>query len=315
LAEPASDLFRKEALEYYQGSAESSGRVLQLSPAWLRYAYWLLTGVAIVGAIFSAVGTVHEYASGPSVIRAIGWTDLTAKQTGTVSSVEVVPGQRVTAGQVVVRLYTAQEAGELDRINKEFELQLVKTLRDPTDKVARQALTSLRAQRELAESRLEERLVRAPHAGIVSDVRIRQGQPLGMGDNILSLIGEQTKFSVVAMLPGRYRPMLRQGMPLRLELSGFKYVYQNVIIDSVGNEVVGPSEVKRFLGPGLSDTIVLKEPVVLVEARLPQPTFVADGKTFSYFDGMQGDADARVRSESVLVTLVPGIKAIFSDGG
>jgi multidrug efflux pump subunit AcrA (membrane-fusion protein) len=315
LAEPASDLFRKEALEYYQGSAEASGSVLQVSPAWLRYAYWLLAAVAVAGAIFAAVGTVHEYASGPGLIRPMGWTDLTAKQTGTVSSVEVVPGQRVSAGMVLVRLYTAQEAGELDKINKEFELQLVKTLRDPMDKVARQALTTLRAQREQAESRLEERLIRAPHAGVVSDVRIRPGQPLGLGDNILSLIGEQTKFSLVAMIPGRYRPMLRSGMPLRLELSGFKYVYQTLTIESVGNEVVGPAEVKRFVGNQISDTILLKEPVVLVTARLPLSTFVADGKTFSYFDGMQGDVDARVRSESVLVTLVPGLKAIFSDGG
>jgi len=30
---------------------------------------------------------------------------------------------------------------------------------------------------------------------------------------------------------------------------------------------------------------------------------------------MQGDADARVRAESVLLTLVPGLKALFNDGG
>jgi membrane fusion protein (multidrug efflux system) len=117
------------------------------------------------------------------------------------------------------------------------------------------------------------------------------------------------------MLPGRYRPMLKPGMAVRLELAGFKYVYQNFTIESVGNEVVGPSEIRRFLGQELADTVSLKEPVVLVTARLPTSTFVAEGKTFSYYEGMQGDADARVRAESVLLTLVPGLKALFNDGG
>ncbi len=315
MPEPASNLFRKEALDYHQGSAEAGGSVLRLSPAWLRWSYWLLVVIAIAGAIFATVGTVHEYAEGAAVVRVVGRTDLTVKVAGTVASVEVAPGQQVAPGTVLVRFYTAQEAGELDRINKEFELQLIKTLRDPADKLPRQAMTSLLSQRDLAESRLEERTVRAPHAGIASDIRIRSGQALSPGDSILSLIGDQTRFTLVAMLPGRYRPMLRPGMPLRLELAGFKYLYQNLTIDSVGNEVVGPGEIKRFLGQELADTVAIHEPVILVQARLPQSTFLADGKTFSYYDGMQGTADARVRAESVVLTLVPGLRVLFDHGG
>ncbi len=315
MPEPASDLFRQEALEYHQGSAETGGSVLQISPSWVRNAYWLLVAGALGGAVFATVATINEYATGPVVVRAQSRTELTAKAPGTVASVEVTPGQRVSPGMALVRMYTAQEAGELDRLTREFELQLIKTLRDPSDKLARQALTSLRAQRELAEERLEERIVRAPQAGVVSDLRIRAGQALNMGDTVLSLLGEQTKFTLIAMLPGRYRPLLKPGMPIRLELAGFKYLYQTFTIDSVGNEVVGPAEVRRFLGQELADTVSLKEPVVLVTARLPKSTFLADGKTFSYYEGMQGDADARVRAQSVLVTLVPGLKALFSNGG
>jgi len=313
--EAASDLFRKEALDYHQGTAEETGSLLQISPAWLSYAYWLLVAVAIGGAIFCAVATVNEYATGPAVVRAHGRTELTAKAPGTVASVEVSPGQRVSPGMALVRMYTAQEAGELDRLTKEFELQLIKTLRDPSDKVARQALTGLRAQRDLAEERLEERIVRAPHAGVVSDVRIRAGEALNLGETVLSLVGEQTRFSLVAMLPGHYRPMLRPGMLIRLELAGFKYVYQTFAIDSVSNEVVGPAEVRRFLGQELADTVVLKDPVVLVTARLPNSTFIADGKTFNFYEGMQGNTDAKVRAESVLITLIPGLKALFNNGG
>jgi len=178
-----------------------------------------------------------------------------------------------------------------------------------------QALTGLRAQRDLAEERLEERIVRAPHAGVVSDVRIRAGEALNLGETVLSLVGEQTRFSLVAMLPGHYRPMLRPGMLIRLELAGFKYVYQTFAIDGVSNEVVGPGEVRRFLGQELADTVVLKDPVVLVTARLPNSTFIADGKTFNFYEGMQGNTDAKVRAESVLITLIPGLKALFNNGG
>ncbi|HKD41642.1 MAG TPA: HlyD family efflux transporter periplasmic adaptor subunit [Myxococcaceae bacterium] len=315
MAEPASDLFRKEALDYHQGSTEARGSVLQISPAWLRYAYWVLVAVAIGGAIFSTVATVNEYASGPAVVRVQGRTDLTAKAPGTVGSVDVVPGQRVYQGMVLVRMYTAQEAGELERLTKEFNLQMTKSMRDPSDKLARQTLATLRTQRDLAEERLEERIVRAPHAGVVSDLRIRPGEALNMGETILSLYGEQTKYTLLAMLPGRYRPMLKTGMPIRLELAGFKYVYQNFAIEGVGNEVIGPAELRRFLGQELADTVSVTEPVVVVTARLPKSTFIADGRTFGYYEGMQGSADARVRAESVLVTLIPGLKALFDDGG
>jgi membrane fusion protein (multidrug efflux system) len=315
LAEPTSELFRKEALDYHQGSTEATGSVLQISPAWLRYAYWVLTTVAVGGAIFATVATVNEYASGPAIVRVQGRTDLTAKAAGTVASVDVVPGEHVYPGMALVRMYTAQEAAELERLNKEHDLQLLKTLRDPGDKVARLTIAQLRAQLDLAEEHLEERIVRAPHAGVVSDVRIRPGQALNMGESVLSLYSDQTKFTLVAMLPGRYRPMLKPGMRMRLELSGFKYVYQKLIIDNVGSEVVGPAEVRRFLGQELADTVTVPEPVVLVTAQLAASTFVADGRTFTYFEGMQGNADARVRAESILVTLVPGLKALFNDGG
>ena len=275
MAEAASELFRKEAIDYHQGTADAAGSLLQISPVWLSYGYWLLVATAVAGLIFCAVGTIHEYATGPALIRAHGRTELTAKAPGTVASVEVSPGQHVFPGMALVRMYTAQEAGELDRLTKEFEMQLVKTLRDPADKVARQALTTLRAQRDLAEERLEERIVRAPHDGVVSDIRIRAGQALNLGETVLSLVGEQTRFTLVAMLPGRYRPMLRPGMPIRLELTGFKYVYQTFAIDGVGNDVVGPTEVRRFLGQELADTVNLKEPVVLVTVRLPSSTLLA----------------------------------------
>lgn len=51
--------------------------------------------------------------------------------------------------------------------------------------------------------------------------------------------------------------------------------------------------------------------MVLVTAQLPSQTFEAEGKTYDYFDGMQGVAEARIQSKSILVTLLPGLEAVF----
>jgi membrane fusion protein (multidrug efflux system) len=314
VAERPTDIFREEALKYHT-EYRAEGNLLRMSPRWTRWAYALLLGVLSVGAVYAILGTVYEYASGPAVVRIEGRSDLTAKVSGTVSDVLVHPGQKVRQGDLLVRFYLAQEGAELDRIQREFELQLVKVLRDPSDQGARSALISLRAQRELAQAHLDERSMRAPHDGVVSDIRTRPGQHLNPGDLVATMVASEARCSVLAILPGQYRPLLKPGMSLRLELTGFKYAYREVTIDAIGDEVVGPGEVKRFLGQDLADAVPVQGPVVLVQAHLPTVTFLANNRQYNYYDGMPGTAEARVRAESILVTLVPGLKYIFESSG
>lgn len=308
--EQRTRMFRREAIEY-QAGAQHEAHVLQITPVWSQRAYWLLVAVCGVALAYVAVGRINEYASGTAIIQAEGRVDVTARQAGTVEAVAVRPGQRVAAGQVLARLYFGNEAAELRRIDDEFEMQLVKVLRDPADTAARGALTSLRAQRDLALARIEERTIRATRAGVVSDVRVRRGQQLQPGDLVLSLIGETDGFRVVAVLPGQYRPMLQPGMPLRLELRGYPYAYQTVPIETVGDEVVGPAEVRRYLGPVTGDTFEPRGPMVLVEAHLPERSFTVQGRRLSYHEGMQAQAEVAVRAEGILITLIPGLKSIL----
>jgi membrane fusion protein (multidrug efflux system) len=100
-------------------------------------------------------------------------------------------------------------------------------------------------------------------------------------------------------------------MALRMEVQGYRYAYQHLVVDSVGDEVVGPAEARRYLGEGLGDAVQFTGPVVKVEAHLPSNTFEAEGKVRSYHDGMVANAEVRIRSERVLVTLIPALKAFF----
>jgi membrane fusion protein (multidrug efflux system) len=301
-------LFRKEALEHHMGY-QHEGEVLRLTPRWTAWTFGLLVSVFVVALAYAILGTMDEYATGVAIVRVDGRAEMTAKQAGIVASVDVQPGQRVTAGQVLVRFHG--DVAELERLDQEFELQLMKALTNPADEGAHQSLTGLRSSRDLARARLEEKILRAPEAGVVSDVRIRAGQSLQPGDPVLSIITSDAAFRVVAILPGQYRPRLRPGMKLRIEMTGYHYAYREIVIETIGDEVIGPAEIRRTLGPELGDTLPIAGPVVLVTAKLPTRSFTAQGREYAYFEGMQGRAEARVGTESIAAALIPGLKAFF----
>ena len=77
--------------------------------------------------------------------------------------------------------------------------------------------------------------------------------------------------------------------------------------------MIGPAEAKRYLGEEIADAVTLTGPVVLVAARLPSATFEVEGQTRRFHDGMWAQAEVRVRSERVLVALIPALRAIFGE--
>jgi multidrug efflux pump subunit AcrA (membrane-fusion protein) len=311
MAEIRQGLFREEALRHVERGRGVEGDILRLSPAWTRWTYWLLVAAFALGGLYMVLGTVYEYAAGPAVIWVSGRSSLTATSAGTVETVEVRPGQRVEAGAVLVRFHSEREVAELERLQREFDLQLAKALRDPMDAAARQTLTALRTQRDLARTRVEQLSVRATQGGVIGDIRIRPGQYLNQGDVALTMLGDGTHCSIVAMLPAQYRPQLKPGMSMRFEITGYRYAYQDMTIESVGSQIIGPNEVQRYLGQEIADTIKVEGPVVLIEARPHSKTFDVDGVQFEMHHGMNGLAEARVRSETLFTALVPGLRAVL----
>ena len=78
-----------------------------------------------------------------------------------------------------------------------------------------------------------------------------ENQHLGAGEVVATLSKEETEVKALLLVPGEYRPLLVPGQPLRLELDGFAYLYQDVTVSSVSDELLGPMEVKRYLGAAL----------------------------------------------------------------
>ncbi|MCA9664987.1 MAG: hemolysin D, partial [Myxococcales bacterium] len=125
--------------------------------------------------------------------------------------------------------------------------------------------------------------------------------------------GKKARYKVVALLPGAYRPLLSKGMNLRLELSGYARSSQDLPIATVGDGVISPNEARRYLGAGIGGAVRLGGSVFVVEAPLPGATFTFEGNKHRYYDGMYGYGEVVVRSEPILVKLLPGLKGLWGN--
>src|SRR5205814_988118 len=98
-----------------------------------------------------------------------------------------------------------------------------------------------------------------------TDVRARPGMHVDAKSVVIGVAPLDAEASLVCVLPGDYRPMLKSGTDIRYSLDGFKFEYRSVKVDSVGEEVIGPVEMKRFIGPEIADALPINGPSVLVK--------------------------------------------------
>ncbi len=304
-------IYRLEAVQESRAPKRKYGEVLQVAPLWLHAAYWVVAAFFITVVIMGLFARVNEYSRGPAIIAASSKTVITTRAAGQVAEVMVTPGQLVQEGQVLLRLNDEQEAADLSRLQGEFDQQLARSLLERSDRSAREALVGLRAQRDLARAKLLDRSIRAPKTGRVSDVRARPGQYMAAGLPIISLLELEPKFRVMALLPGTSRPEVQPGMPLRLELLGYSYAYQTVRVVDVSQQVIGPSEARRFLGPDVADSVLVEGPVTLVQADIEGTSFVVDGRELGYHDGMPAMAEVPVRQVRLVVLLAPWLRRLY----
>jgi membrane fusion protein (multidrug efflux system) len=305
--------FRREAMEsHIQGGRR--GELLRISPAWVDWMYWLLVATALLGLVVATVAPLSEYAEGPAIVVSQGARDVFALAPGSVDTVDAQAGSWVKAGDPLVTLGRSSERGDLQQLEREWELQLLKVLRDPVDAPAREALATLQAQKERASTRVAERTVRAPQAGLVSEIWVKPGQQLQPGDRVASLVAEGVALTLLAALPGHAITEIRPGLALRLTLEGFGNDHQDLTVSAVSAEAVGPYEFKRYLGPERADSVSLRGSIALVRAALPVQGFQAATGQRRYAPGLQGVARVRLRTESALRQLIPMLKQMTQPG-
>lgn len=300
----AAQLFRQEALNAY-ARPEAKGTLLKIQPLWARLTFWIVLAVLMTAGIGLALVDINDYASGPVLIQVRGLEDVTVTSQGRVSQVFVTRGQYVRQGDPLVEIEANIAEVERNRMEQEFRAQLAAGLMEPLNAGTRQVLSSLRTQVEMSQARLSERILRAPCDGQINDVRVRPNQYLSPGTVVASILRDGAEAFALAIVPGQYRPMVKPGQELRLEIAGFPFVYKYLEVTSVSDELVGPAEVRRVLGPELGDAVALQGTNVVVEAKLPASTFEVNGRTYNYYTGMPGTAWVKVRARNGWLVLLP----------
>jgi multidrug efflux pump subunit AcrA (membrane-fusion protein) len=305
-------LFRDEAVKHYANDT-GEGNLLRASPRWAIWTYRVLGLTVLAALAYLTLGHAPIYEAGPALLRIDEVTVLNAPTDGIIDAIDVLPGQDVSAGDTLVRLRSDRESTQLERVREEFELQLLARLRDPNDVDAERELRRLRPELERAKASLLQTRIVAPKEGTIQDVRIRPGDFLEAGEPSLALMPRNPTYSVVALMPGHVLPQLERGMAVRLKIEGYAYAEISTTIESIGSQVIGPAEARRFLGPGIGDAVQIAGPVVVVRCRLEEPRFYTSSREYRIHDGMHATAEIEVRRERILVRLIPALKQL--DGG
>ena len=129
---------------------------------------------------------------------AINGTDITTEAGGVIRAIEFQPGQRVSAGTVLVRLNTANEEATLNALETSAKLASVQAQRwqqlgkdklvsldDVQQRVAGAA--SARAQVEAQRALIAQKTIRAPFTGVLGLRKVNLGQFVAPGAAMVSL--------------------------------------------------------------------------------------------------------------------------------
>jgi hypothetical protein len=146
----------------------------------------------------------------------------------------------------------------------------------------------------------------APVAGVVGDVRARAGQRVAPGEALLHVVDGGGGYELIALLPGASASHLKRGLPLTLRLPGHLELSDAAVVDHVDASVVSPDEAARLLGRE-DERTPLSGPMVLVRSALPAPQRGSGAHALTYQDGMVGEAQVTIRSQRMIVILVPGL--------
>lgn len=231
----------------------------------------------------SAPRTEETHAGWLGLIISEESLDVATRVEGRVESVKVQVGSVVRQGEVLVKLDARSLREDLAMAEAE--------------------LLSSKAELEVALASLEqarERLARRE--------RPEQLKLQAISEEELSTARYEQRMTLAKWEVARAKV---QENEVRVELDGFQYEYRELTIESVGEQLIGPGELKRYLGPDLADTVEITGPIVLVRAALPSRTFSVRGRVLGYFEGMPARAQVAVRAEPILVAMIPGLKVLF----
>jgi multidrug resistance efflux pump len=268
--------------------------------------------IAIGFAVFVKVPT---YSTGTAVVMFEGSTSVTAAISGTVDKVFVQENEAVRKGDPLVRLNSPEEAAALAAAETEWRDQQIQFLFDQTDEQARKAMKSAATNRDHQLARVEARTIRAPRDGVVTNLHVKDGAAVQAGGYVLQITDENSEIEVLAFLPSKDSPRIREKMGLQLALDGYTKARVTGAITHVQPDAVSATEAAKLGGEMLAESIARELQAstqtttwITARARLPSRMFKAEHNTYHYHHGMHAKVEIKILSKPFLVTLLPGLQ-------
>lgn len=250
---------------------------------WL---FWLLPVVAAAAPPLTAV-IVSAARSAPfedriealGTLRANESVELTASVTETISALHFDDGDRVLAGQLLVEMTSAEEHAQLTEASalvSEAERQYRRVQSLATQGTAaksllderRRELETARARLVAIESRLSDRLIKAPFAGVVGLRKISVGALVEPGD-LITTLDDDSVVKLDLAVPSIYLPSVTSGMAVTAKSRAYgerAFTGQVHSVDSRVDPVTRSVQVRvllpnpdRLLKPGMLMQVTLSK--------------------------------------------------------
>lgn len=228
-------------------------------------------------------------------LRANESVDLTATVTETVTAIHFDDGDRVVAGTVLVEMTSAEERALLEEARSTLgearrQYQRVQSLeaqgtaaKSLLDERRRDAETA-RARLTAIESRLADRLIKAPFDGVVGLRNLSPGALVEPGD-LITTLDDDSVMKLELSVPSTYLGALRPGLPIAASSRAYGEREFNGTVKAVDSRVDPVTRsvqvralvpnTERLLKPGMLMQVELlrnprRAPVIPEEALMPE---------------------------------------------
>ena len=269
---------------------------------------------------FPTTETVTDNIEALGTLNANESVDITVHLAEIVSKIHFEEGQRVTKGEILIEMENAEEQAQLREAK--YTLEEARSQRDRIKAIAKRgdASQSLLDERQreynvanarlaALQSRLDDRLVKAPFTGLVGLRHISPGAYLAPGDVITTLIDDaamKLDFSV----PSIYLAVLEKGMAITAKTPAFADKPFAGSITSIDNRIdpVSRSVKVRAMIPnpdGLLKPGLLMEVALKTNPRqtltIPEEALVP--KARDYFVAVISEKEGKTTASPVAVTI------------
>ena len=176
-------------------------------------------------------------------LEAVQEVSVPAEIGGRIVELPIESGQRVTRGQVLLRLNDAPERGQLVRLqgqldNTRVRLERMKKLIG-SNAISREALDNAQAEYTTARgavqglvAQIEQRTIRAPFDGTLGIRKVHLGQYVNPGDTLINLIGNKGLY-VNFSVPEQALPRFATGKSLLVELDALPHQPLTAVVSSI----------------------------------------------------------------------------------